>query len=85
MNDARDVLWAFHAPEQYQLLVLERGWTTKRYARFLADGLTALLVGAPASVRRRQDCGEHDQHGEERSFGDRAPGSRATETFPTLD
>jgi hypothetical protein len=50
VKDARDVLWTFHAPEQYELLVLERRWSTKRYGQFLADALRALLVGASASA-----------------------------------
>lgn len=26
-DDARDILWTYHAPEQYELLCLRRGWT----------------------------------------------------------
>jgi hypothetical protein len=36
-NEARDLLWTYFSAEVYELLVLERGWSTKRYGRFLAD------------------------------------------------
>lgn len=43
---ARDVLWTYHAPELYELLVLERGWSAARYGEFIARALTdALLAG----------------------------------------
>jgi len=43
-NEARDVLWTYFSAELYELLVLERGWTTKRYGRFLAEAVIAALV-----------------------------------------
>jgi AcrR family transcriptional regulator len=42
--EARDVLWTYHGPELYELLVLERGWTPKRYGRFFAAAVTAALI-----------------------------------------
>jgi AcrR family transcriptional regulator len=44
INQARDILWTYHAPEIYDLLVLERGWSTKRYGHFLAAALVTALV-----------------------------------------
>ncbi len=41
---ARDVLWTYHAPELYELLVLERGWSAARYGEFLARALTDALL-----------------------------------------
>lgn len=41
---ARDILWAYSAPELFELLVGERGWTHKRYAQFLTDALCAALL-----------------------------------------
>jgi AcrR family transcriptional regulator len=42
---ARDVLWTYHAPELYELLVLERDWSPARYGEFITHALTdALLV-----------------------------------------
>ena len=44
VDEARDVLWTYHAPEIYELLVIERGWTTKSYGHFLAGALIAALL-----------------------------------------
>lgn len=41
---ARDVLWTYHAPELYELLVLERGWSAARYGEFLARALADALL-----------------------------------------
>ena len=41
---AADILWTCSAPELYELLVRRRGWTPKRYSRFVAETMiTALL------------------------------------------
>ncbi|OBA79798.1 TetR family transcriptional regulator [Mycobacterium sp. 1164966.3] len=45
-RQARDVLWTYHAPELYELLVLERGWSARRYGKFLAQALIAALLAA---------------------------------------
>jgi AcrR family transcriptional regulator len=50
MEQARDVLWAYSSPELYDLLVLERGWTTDAYAEFIALGAIASLL----PTRRRR-------------------------------
>jgi AcrR family transcriptional regulator len=49
VHEARDILWTYHAPEMYELLVLQRAWTPKRYGRFLAGALTAVLVSESSS------------------------------------
>ena len=41
---ARDLLWTYHSLELYELLVLERGWSRKRYGAFLLDALVAALL-----------------------------------------
>jgi AcrR family transcriptional regulator len=41
---ARDVLWTYHAPELYELLVLERGWSAVRYGEFITAALTDALL-----------------------------------------
>jgi AcrR family transcriptional regulator len=41
---ARDLLWTYHSLELYELLVLERGWSRKRYRAFLLDALVAALL-----------------------------------------
>jgi AcrR family transcriptional regulator len=43
-NEARDVLWTYNSAELFQLLVLERGWTPKRYGQWVADALIAALL-----------------------------------------
>jgi AcrR family transcriptional regulator len=43
-NKARDVLWTYNSAELFQLLVIERGWSPKRYGRWVADALTAALL-----------------------------------------
>jgi AcrR family transcriptional regulator len=42
--DARDVLWLFTSPEIYEKLVLERGWSPKRFGAWLTQQLIAALV-----------------------------------------
>jgi AcrR family transcriptional regulator len=43
-DDAADIVWATNAPELYQLLVSQRGWSPERYERFLADTWRRLLL-----------------------------------------
>jgi AcrR family transcriptional regulator len=44
LDGAADIVWATNAPEMYQLLVGQRGWTPQRYQRFLADTWQRLLL-----------------------------------------
>lgn len=49
LEDVRDVLWTYHAPELYELLVLERGWSADRYGLFLGESvINAVIGGGPA-------------------------------------
>src|SRR6266567_3075743 len=41
---AADIVWATNAPELYQLLISQRGWTPERYEEFLADTWQRLLL-----------------------------------------
>jgi AcrR family transcriptional regulator len=43
-SDAADVLWACSSPELHELLVVRRGWSLERYARFIVDVMTAALL-----------------------------------------
>lgn len=43
-KQARDILWTYHAPELYELLVLERGWSAARYGKFIANALIDALL-----------------------------------------
>jgi AcrR family transcriptional regulator len=45
VDEARDVLWTYHAPELFELLVLERRWDAERYGVFLRDAFVAALIG----------------------------------------
>jgi AcrR family transcriptional regulator len=43
-GEAADIVWATNAPELYQLLVGQRGWSPERYEHFLADTWHRLLL-----------------------------------------
>ena len=43
-EDAADIVWATIAPELYQLLAGQRGWSPQRYEYFLADTWHRLLL-----------------------------------------
>lgn len=44
-DDVRDILWTFHGPEQYDLLVVQRGWDPSRYGEFLQETVIAAVLG----------------------------------------
>src|SRR3954452_3928841 len=46
LEDVRDVLWTYSAPELYDLLVVRRGWAVARYAAFVTVALKAALLPA---------------------------------------
>jgi AcrR family transcriptional regulator len=41
---ATDVLWTYSAPELYELLVLRRGWSPKRFGAFVANAMIDALL-----------------------------------------
>jgi AcrR family transcriptional regulator len=41
---ARDLLWTYSSPETYDLLVNQRGWSARRYGRWVAQSLVAALL-----------------------------------------
>jgi AcrR family transcriptional regulator len=43
-RDAADVIHVLMSPEVYRLLVLDRGWTQRRYQRWLSETLDAQLL-----------------------------------------
>jgi AcrR family transcriptional regulator len=47
-EDAIDVLWLLMAPDQHQRLVRGRGWSRRRYLRWLTETITDLLLTPPA-------------------------------------
>ena len=44
LAQATDVLWTCTSDELYDLLVVQRGWSLPRFARFLADFMIAALL-----------------------------------------
>jgi AcrR family transcriptional regulator len=44
VEDAAELLWAYTAPELFELLVHKRGWTPERFGAFVADALIAALL-----------------------------------------
>lgn len=44
VDEARDVLWAHTAVDLWNLLVVQRGWSSRRYAEWLTQQLVAALL-----------------------------------------
>ena len=44
VNEAADVVWALNSSELYLLLTVERGWSPRRFERWLADSWCRLLL-----------------------------------------
>lgn len=42
--EARDVLWTYNSAELFRLVVIERGWTARRYGRWVAAALKHALL-----------------------------------------
>ncbi|MDT4999243.1 MAG: hypothetical protein QOK12_1348 [Mycobacterium sp.] len=38
-DEVRDVLWTYHSPEMYDLLVVERGWSAGQYGTFIGQAM----------------------------------------------
>jgi AcrR family transcriptional regulator len=43
-QEARDVLWTLNSPEVYELIAIRRGWSNRRYGRWVAAALKASLL-----------------------------------------
>lgn len=46
-RDASDIIHALVSPEMYQLLVLDRGWSPKKFEMWLTETLVDQLLVAP--------------------------------------
>jgi AcrR family transcriptional regulator len=44
VNEAADVMWALNSSEMYILLTTERGWSPRRFERWLAEAWCRLLL-----------------------------------------
>ncbi len=51
VDKARDILWTLQSPEVFDLLVLQCGWTARRYGSWVAQQLIAALVPSEPSRR----------------------------------
>ena len=53
---AGEIMWTYSSPELYELLVLTRGWTLRRFADFIVDAMIAALLpvehATPSGTRR---------------------------------
>jgi AcrR family transcriptional regulator len=45
IKKARDILWAFTGRDLYRMLVIEQGWTSNDYEKWLAQMLINALIG----------------------------------------
>ncbi len=44
LDDARDIMWTYTAPELYELLVLRRGWSPEQFGGLAAEQMIAALL-----------------------------------------
>ncbi|MCU1457419.1 MAG: acrR 1 [Actinomycetia bacterium] len=44
VDQAADTIWATNSPELYVMLTVERGWSPRRFERWLADSWSRLLL-----------------------------------------
>jgi AcrR family transcriptional regulator len=49
-RDVTDTLFAVSSPEMFELLVMRRGWSGRRFARFQRDAIGALLLPRDAAT-----------------------------------
>lgn len=60
-GDIADIVWSMNGPEYWVLLVSERGWTHERFATYLIDAWTRLLLHHPRHTADRcSDCSRVD-------------------------
>ncbi len=44
LSRARDILWAFTGRDMYRMFVVEQGWTSEEYEKWLAQLLVKMLL-----------------------------------------
>jgi AcrR family transcriptional regulator len=47
-EEAVDVMWLHSSPDVYDLLVLQRGWSSERFGRYIGSSMAAALVLRPS-------------------------------------
>jgi AcrR family transcriptional regulator len=45
LAEIRDTIWTLNSPQLYGLLVVQRGWSARRYGDWIARALLALVLG----------------------------------------
>lgn len=50
LSKVRDILWAFTGRDFYRMLVVERGWSSDEYEKWLAELLVQVLLSKPPSL-----------------------------------
>ncbi|MBP7074343.1 MAG: TetR/AcrR family transcriptional regulator [Rhabdochlamydiaceae bacterium] len=50
-SKAHDILWAFTGRDMYRMFVIERGWSSAKYEKWLAELLIKTLIGK--TIRRK--------------------------------
>lgn len=45
LSKVRDILWAFTGRDMYRMFVVERGWTSEEYEKWLSELLVKTLIG----------------------------------------
>jgi hypothetical protein len=51
LEHAADILWTYSSPELYELLVLRRGWSVKKWSQFIVQAMTDALLPSVAPSR----------------------------------
>jgi hypothetical protein len=55
ISKVRDILWAFTGRDFYRMLVVERGWSSDEYEKWLAELLIQVLLSkSPPSLEDLQ-------------------------------
>lgn len=52
LSKIRDILWAFTGRDFYRMLVVERGWSSDEYEKWLAELLIQVLLSKPQMGKR---------------------------------
>jgi AcrR family transcriptional regulator len=53
-RDVADIVWSMNGPEYWVLLVGERGWSHERFASYLVDAWTRIMLRNPIPPKRRK-------------------------------
>jgi hypothetical protein len=50
INKARDILWGLTGRDMYRMFVVEQGWVSDEYEKWLAQLLIVTLIGSPGTT-----------------------------------